>query len=217
MSDPNGETKDLSFLELIAITDNLRDGIEGLLQRAQAAVAGGATSIQVRLKDSAPREIVEVAALMGQALHVPIIVNDRADLALAARAAGVHLGPTDLPVKAVRRFVPRAFVIGASFGGESKFRNASLADYVGIGPVAATSSKTDAGTPIGTDGFRTLAARITLPAVAVGGIDASRAADLAAAGAIGVAAMSAIFGAADPEKAAVEILAAFRRHAALKK
>ncbi len=213
MSDVNGETKDLSFLELIAITDDLRDGVEGLLQRAQAAVAGGATSIQVRLKDCTPRQIVDIAVIMGHALKVPIIVNDRADLAIAAGAAGVHLGPTDLPVKAVRRFVPHAFVIGASFGGESEFRNAALADYVGIGPVAATVSKTDAGTPIGAAGFRTLAARIALPAVAVGGIDALRAADLASAGAKGVAVMSAIFGAKDPEKAAAEILAAFRRGA----
>lgn len=211
MSDGAAEVKDLSFLELIAITDNLRDGPEGLLARAKAAVAGGATSIQLRLKDSTPRETVEIAALFVKDLGVPIIVNDRADLALAASAAGVHLGPTDLPVKTAKRFLPPAFVVGASLGKESELRNAGSADYVGIGPIANTPSKADAGSPIGITGFRALAARVNVPAVAIGGIDAALASELATAGAYGVAVMSGIFGARDPERAAAEILAAFRR------
>ena len=192
----------------MAITDDLRDGTEGLIARAAAAVRGGATSIQVRLKEATPREIVEVASAMVGALGVPIIVNDRADLALASGAAGVHVGPEDLPVKAVRRVVPPSFIIGASFGLDSEFENARHADYVGIGPVAATASKPDAGSAIGIDEFKRLAARVPCPAVGVGGITPKIAAQLFAAGAAGVAVMSAIFSVSDPERASSSFLSA---------
>jgi thiamine-phosphate pyrophosphorylase len=205
---PTAIAKDLGFLRLMAITDDLRDGVDGLVARAAAAVRGGATSIQVRLKDATPREIVEVATLMVATLGVPIIVNDRADLALASGAAGVHVGPEDLSVKAIRRVVPTSFIIGASFGDDSEFENARLADYVGIGPVAATTSKADAGNAIGVAGFTRLASRVAVPAVGVGGITPAIAAQLLAAGAAGVAVMSAIFSVSDPERAASSLLAA---------
>jgi thiamine-phosphate pyrophosphorylase len=200
--------KDLSFLRLVAITDDLRDGPEGLLARAAAAVRGGATSIQVRLKDAAPREIVQVAAEMVATLGVPIIVNDRFDLALAAGAAGVHVGPEDLAVKAIRRVVPPEFIIGSSFGSDAEFENARLADYVGIGPVAETASKSDAGSAIGIAEFTRLASRVALPAVGVGGVTPYIASLLFAAGASGVAVMSGIFSATDPERASASFPAA---------
>jgi thiamine-phosphate pyrophosphorylase len=199
---------DLSWLKLIAITDDLHDGIDGVVGRAAAAVRGGATSVQVRLKDATPREIVAIATEMVETLGVPIIVNDRADLALAAGAAGVHLGPEDLPVKAIRRVVPRGFVIGASFGADSEYENARFADYVGIGPVAPTSSKPDAGSAIGIEEFKRLAARVTQPAVGVGGVTPLIARELFAAGAAGVAVMSGIFSVTDPERAASSFLSA---------
>lgn len=206
MAPSNAEVRrrSLDFLKLIGITDDVRDGAEGLIGRAAAAVRGGVTCVQVRLKECTPREIVEITAEMVRTLGVPVFVNDRADLALAAGAAGVHVGPGDLPVKAVRRFVPPDFVIGASFGAEREYANARLADYAGVGPIAVTSSKTDAGAPIGVDGFRRLAARIGVPVVAVGGVDSRLAGELIAAGAAGVAVMRAIFGASDPERAASE-------------
>lgn len=203
-----GAPKDPSFLRLIAITDDLRDGTDGLIARAAAAVRGGATSIQVRLKDATPREIVAVAAEMVKTLGVPIIVNDRADLALAAGAAGVHVGPEDLPVKAIRRFVPTGFIIGASFGGDSEYENARFADYVGIGPVAATPSKPDAGSAIGVEEFKRLASRVSQPAVGVGGVTPTLARELFTAGAAGVAVMSGIFSVSDPECAASSFLTA---------
>jgi thiamine-phosphate pyrophosphorylase len=205
---PTAIAKDLSFLRLMAITDNLRDGIDGLIARAAAAVSGGATSIQVRLKEATPREIVEIAKTMVETLGVPIIVNDRADLALAAGAAGVHVGPEDLPVKALRRVMPASFIIGASFGLDSEFENARHADYVGIGPVAATSSKADAGTAIGIAEFKRLASRVAVPAVGVGGITPEISAQLMAAGAAGVAVMSGIFSVSDPGKASSSFLSA---------
>jgi thiamine-phosphate pyrophosphorylase len=167
-----------------------------------SAVRGGATSIQVRLKDATPREIVGIASELVKTAGVPVIVNDRADLALAAGAAGVHVGPTDLPVKIIRRFLPPDFIIGASFGEDGEFDNARLADYVGIGPVAATSSKLDAGPAIGIAEFKRLASRIAVPAVGVGGITPDIARQLFSAGASGIAVMSGIFSASDPESAA---------------
>lgn len=205
MSEP---AKDLSFLRLMAITDDLRDGADGLIERARAAVRGGATSIQVRLKDATPREVVEIASAMVASLGVPIIVNDRADLALAAGAAGVHVGPEDISVKAIRRVFPPSLIIGASYGADSEFENARLADYVGIGPIAATTSKADAGSAIGIDGFKRLASRLALPAVGVGGITPTLAAQLRAAGAAGVAVMSGIFSVSDPARASSSYLPA---------
>jgi len=198
----------IPLLRLIAITDDVRDGREGVLARAAAAVRGGATSVQLRLKNSTPREIVELAALMVKTLGVPIIVNDRADLALAAGAAGVHVGPDDLSVKAIRKFVPRAFIIGASCGADSELENARLADYVGIGPIAGTSSKADAGPAIGVEEFKRIASLTGRPAVGVGGITPEIARQLFTAGAAGVAIMSGIFSASDPERAASSFRAA---------
>ncbi len=141
-------------------------------------------------------------------LGVPIIVNDRADLALASGAAGVHLGPEDISVKAIRRAFPASLIVGASYGADSEFENARLADYVGIGPIAPTSSKADAGSAIGIEEFKRLASRVASPAVAVGGITPALAAQLYSAGAAGVAVMSAIFSVSDPERAASSFLAA---------
>jgi thiamine-phosphate pyrophosphorylase len=129
----------------MAITDALRDDQDDLVDRVAAAVSGGATCVQVRLKDAAPRTIVEVTRAVVIRVDVPVFVNDRFDVALAAGAAGVHLGGDDLPVADVRRITPPWFVIGASVGGDAEVANAKLADYVGIGPVYGTDSKTDAG------------------------------------------------------------------------
>ncbi|HEY9515432.1 MAG TPA: thiamine phosphate synthase [Gemmatimonadaceae bacterium] len=191
-------------LTLLAITDNLRDGRDGLISRAIAAARGGATMIQLRLKDEDAHSQVEVARALVAALppQVSLIVNDRADVALAAGAAGVHLGADDLPVAAVRRITPPEFVIGASVGCNDEVPAARGADYVGIGPVYPTGSKADAGTAIGVEEFARLAALCSLPAVAIGGINAANVRAVIAAGARGAAVISAIFGAPDPEAAA---------------
>ena len=204
---------DPESLKLLAITDNMRDGREGLVARATAAVRGGATMIQLRLKDENPRSMVEVASALLGALpqRVPLIINDRVDVALAAGAAGVHLGADDMPVAAARRIAPPGFVIGASVGCDAEVLNSRGADYVGIGPLFTTGSKPDAGTAIGSDEFARLSALCTLPAVAIGGIDVSNAHEAMAAGAHGVAVISAIFAAGDPEAAARAMLRAISR------
>ena len=193
---------DPAALTLVAITDDLRDGVGGLAARAAAAVRGGATMVQLRLKHASGRELVEVARRLVQSLPVPVIVNDRADVALAAGAAGVHLGVDDLPVAAMRAIAPPGFVIGASVGADAELAHASGADYVGIGPVYATLSKSDAGEAIGVDGFARLRELGGMPALAIGGVTAANAAPLREAGAAGVAVIRAVLGAPDPEAAA---------------
>jgi thiamine-phosphate pyrophosphorylase len=173
--------------------------------RARAAVRGGATVVQLRLKNADARTLVDVGRALVAALPVPVIVNDRADVALACGAAGVHLGADDVPVAVLRHVLPPPFVIGASVRADT-----TGADYVGIGPVFATVSKADAPEAIGIDGFVALRARSAAPAVAIGGITAEHVAELRTSGAAGVAVIAGVFGTADPEAAARAIRAAWR-------
>jgi thiamine-phosphate pyrophosphorylase len=174
--------------------------------RAQAAVRGGATVVQLRLKNTDARTLVDLGRAMVAALPVPVIINDRADVALACGAAGVHVGVDDVPVAALRRIVPPGFVIGASIRADTVG-----ADYVGVGPVFTTESKIDAPEAIGIEGFRTLRARSSAPAVAIGGITAANAAGMRKAGASGLAVIAGVFGTADPESAARAIRDAWNR------
>jgi len=202
---------DPRILRLVAITDDAEDRRATLVDRVAAAVRGGATSVQVRLKSAPPREVVEITRAIMSRTSVPVIVNDRADIALAAGAAGVHVGEADLPVSAIRRFAPADFIIGASLGSDTELANAKDADYVGIGPVFGSDSKSDAGRAIGVDGFERLAGMVEVPAVAVGGITADRALQITVHGAIGVAMINAIFRADDPERATRQIADAIGR------
>jgi thiamine-phosphate pyrophosphorylase len=197
---------DPKILRLVAITDDAEDKRGTLVDRVAAAVRGGATSVQLRLKGATPREVVSIARQLVTTLTVPVIVNDRADIALAAGAAGVHVGEADLPVAAIRRFAPADFIIGASLGSDAEAENAKTADYVGIGPIFGSDSKGNAGTAIGIDGFKRLAALSQLPAIAVGGISATTAAQIVAAGAAGVAVINAIFKGDDPETATRQLM-----------
>ncbi|HEY8795046.1 MAG TPA: thiamine phosphate synthase [Gemmatimonadaceae bacterium] len=195
---------DPDTLTLVAITDGVRGGADEIVQRALACVRGGATMVQLRLKDADARTQVEVARALLAALPpgVPLIMNDRADLAIAAGAAGVHVGPEDLPAAAVRRILGPDRIVGVSVGNDAEALQASDADYVGIGPVFSTASKGDAGDAIGVAELVRLAVLCARPAVGIGGIDAANAAAVIAAGARGVAVIRALFSAGDPEEAA---------------
>ena len=165
--------------------------------------------VQVRLPDESPRTLVEVArALRGALPDVPLLVNERADVALAAGAQGVHLNVDGLPPAAVRRFAPPGFLIGASVGEEAECGRAVEADYVGIGPVYAAAGGTGGISAIGVARFAELARRCGVPAVAIGGISTTNAASVMNAGAAGVAVISALFSSADPTRAARELRAA---------
>ncbi len=189
-------------LRLVVITDDTRDGMAGLIARAAASVRGGATMVQVRLKYADARTLTEVTRALVAAVPVPVVVNDRADVAIAAGAAGVHVGPADVPVAAIRALAPSGFLIGASLGRDDEAENARAADYVGIGPVFATGSKADAGVAIGTTEFARLLAVGGRPAVGIGGITADTAASVVAAGGVGVAVIAAVMRATSPEDAA---------------
>lgn len=184
------------------------------------AARGGATMIQVRLKDAPPRDVVALTRALVSALAIPVIVNDRVDVALAAGAAGAHLGQDDLPLDRVRPHVPPTptFLLGISVGTPAeaeRVRVSEGADYWSVGPCFATGSKPDAGPPLGAAGFARLArlAPAGTPVIAIGGITAANAATLAHVGAAGVAVIGAVWGegggASGPASAARALRAAF--------
>ncbi len=172
----------------------------------RAAVTGGATMIQVRWKDGSPADVLQTTRSLVAALPVPILVNDRADIALAAEAAGAHLGWDDPPLDSLRPHVPAGFLLGISVGtpDEAARAAASSADYWSIGPCFGTPNKSDAGAPLGSDGFASLArlAPEGVPVIGIGGITAANASSIVDAGAAGVAVIGAVLSGADPESAA---------------
>ncbi len=199
------------LLKLIAITNGLHTSSAELIRQCLEAVDGGATCIQLRLKDVGPRELSEIARDLMKELQVPLIINDRADVAIAVGAAGCHLGADDVPVSAVRKIAPGEFIIGCSVGSEAEVGASQGADYAGIGPVFTTSTKADAGNAIGIEGFRTLAATLSIPVVGIGGIDSTNAMSVIDAGAAGVAVVNAIFGVPDVRSAATSIFRAIEK------
>ena len=191
------------LLRLMLVTDDAVLAGRDLVEAARAAERGGITSLQLRLKDAAARDQVALARSLIAALTIPVLVNDRPDIALAAGAAGVHLGPGDLPAHLTRRIVPQDFIIGVSVGSAEETLTASAADYWGVGPWRTTATKGDAGPALGSEGFRAIVALSGgRPCVAIGGIAPDDVSLVQAAGGAGVAVVSAILGASDPEAAA---------------
>ena len=172
----------------------------------RAAEAGGVTAVQIRMKDAPASELLRVTVDLVATLTVPVYVNDRVDVALAARACGVHLGADDIAPILIRRIAPRSLRIGVSVGSPEEVDAALEADvdYWSAGSIYHTDTKLDAGTPIGPEGFRELARRAPkgMPVIAIGGIDRSNAPGILRAGAQGIAVIRAIFGASDVERAA---------------
>jgi thiamine-phosphate pyrophosphorylase len=185
------------------VTDDGLIGGRDVIALARAAEAGGATSVQLRLKRASPREQVALARALVEALTVPVLVNDRPDVAIAAGAAGVHLGPDDLPVGLARAIAPPGFVIGASAGSVEEAAAAEAADYWGIGPWRITTTKADAGEGLGPEGFARLA-RLSggRPCLAIGAVRPEDVPRVRAAGGSGVAVVSGILGAMDVRAAA---------------
>jgi len=194
-------------LRLMLVTDDRLVTAERLVEACRAAVRGGVTSIELRLKRVEPRELVTLARELVAAVPVPVLINDRLDVAIAAGAAGVHLGPDDLPVALARRAAPPGFLIGASVGGIAELESGQGADYWGVGPWHATTTKADAGAPLGAEGFRRIVARAGgIPCIAIGGVRPEDVAPVLGAGGVGVAVASGIIGEADLEAAAREYL-----------
>lgn len=184
------------------------------------ALAGGAPTIQLRLKSASARELLEAAQTLMPVVRSAgalFIVNDRLDVALAAGADGVHLGPDDLPVKDVRRVadarsgVADTFIVGYSTDttDEAARAEAEGADYLGVGAVYATANKSDAGDVIGLKGLRRVVKAVSIPVVAIGGITPERAPAVAKTGACGSATIGAVMSAAEPAEAVRELLLPF--------
>lgn len=179
----------------------------GLLHLIEAAVAGGVDLVQVReksLSDAALLGALEEAREVTRRLGIPLVVNDRPDLAVLAEADAVHVGQDDLPVDAVRRF---GLPVGLSTHAPAEIEAATDTDYIGVGPVYATPTKE--GRPaVGLELVRYAAAHATQPWFAIGGIDRTNVEQVVAAGATRVAVVRAIADAPDPEAAARELRAA---------
>jgi len=202
-------------LRLYALVDPERSGGRRLGDIAREVVAGGATLVQLRDKSGSTLRQIEEARAIKAALagtFVPFLVNDRVDVALAAGADGVHLGWDDMPVADARALLGREAIIGLSIKTPEQARHAplELLDYVCIGGVYETQSKNNPEPPVGETGFAKLAAVIrgrkpAMPAGAIAGIDEGNAAKVIAAGADGVAIISALSLAPDPKAAAQKL------------
>lgn len=195
---------------MLVTEDGLVEGRD-LVELARAAERGGASAVQLRLKRATPRTQVELARALVRGLSIPVLVNDRPDIALAAGAAGVHLGPEDLPVSLARRIAPPGFLVGASVGSEGEALAAGEADYWGIGPWRTTTTKGDAGEALGPEGFaRLVRLGAGRPCLAIGGVRPEDVPVVLAAGGSGVAVAAGILGTADVEGATKRYLAGQR-------
>ena len=204
-------------LRLYALVDPDTSGGREFDELAELVVGGGATLVQLRDKHGDTGVLVERARALKTALApfgVPLLINDRVDVALACGAEGVHVGQTDMAVADARRLLGRNALIGLSIKTEEQAQGAplDLLDYVGIGGVFTTTSKKTAAAPIGIDGFARVAGIIRsrvpdFPVCAIAGITTENASQTIAAGADGVAVISALSLAADPKAAAAKMRA----------
>jgi len=209
-------------LSTYLVTDARLSGARGVIETVRAAVAGGATTVQLREKEATGREMLAALIAVAEAVdgRASVLVDDRVDVYLAARAAGadvhgVHLGQTDLPVASARAIVGPDAVIGLTAKTHAHIHAVhalpvGTVDYLGVGIIHPTQTKEDLPPPIGVEGFARLAAATAVPCVAIGGIRVEDAAPLRRAGAAGVAVVSAICAAPDARAAAAGFATAWR-------
>ncbi len=197
-------------LSLYLVTDRplcLGRDIEWIVEEA---VKGGVTMVQLREKDCATGEFIQLATRLKELLtgyDIPLIINDRADVALASDADGLHIGQSDMPYAVARKLLGKDKIIGLSVESIEQVMEANDmdVDYIGISPVFSTPTKTDTFQPFGLDGVVHVMEISKHPAVAIGGINQSNIADVFKAGANGVAVVSAICSAENPQLAALEL------------
>lgn len=201
---------------LYVLTDE--KGGHSHLEVAQGAIAGGATVLQLRAKEMDARRLYQTALRLREMTReagVVFIVNDRVDVALAVDADGVHVGQQDLPASVVRRLVGPDKIVGLTATNVEEALEAEregAADYLGVGPIFTfpTVIKPDASPPIGLEGLRAIVQAVSLPVVAIGGVEHPNVKDVIQAGAVGVAVVHAVAWAEDVAEAARRMLALVR-------
>ena len=200
-------------LALYLVTDTGMCAERGVAETVRSAVRGGVTIVQVRDPEASARELYELVLRVRGAIAgtgVPLLVNDRLDVALAAGADGVHLGQSDLPVDRARALTGPDFLIGWSVSNAAELDAANAlargtVDYLGLGPVLSTPTKPEAASATGVDGLRQLVAASRLPSVAIGGVHADNAREVLGTGVDGLCVVSEICAAEDPESAAARL------------
>jgi thiamine-phosphate pyrophosphorylase len=185
-----------------------------VVEQARAAARGGAALIQIRDKRASDADLAAQVTLLLPEMHAlgaRLIVNDRAEVAIATRADGLHIGQGDGDPAALRRRLPPGMILGLSIETEAQaLRIPAGVDYLGVGPLRATATKPDHAAPVGLEGLARIIAAARLPAYAIGGIKPGDAAAIKAAGAVGMAVVSAVTRAADPEAATAALVAEWR-------
>ena len=197
-------------LRLYLVTDDTLAGGR-LFEKVISAVKGGVTMVQLREKNCTTAEFVSKGLRLKELLTpygVPLIINDRVDVALAVGADGVHIGQSDMPCKIARKLLGPDKIIGLSVESVEDVRLANLedVDYIGVSPVFATPTKMDTAAPFGLAGLARAVEESVHPSVAIGGINLSNAREIMACGAAGIAVVSAILCAPDPFAAANKLL-----------
>ncbi|GHV51370.1 thiamine-phosphate synthase [Spirochaetia bacterium] len=193
-------------LLLYLCTDRVLSLGRPITEALEAAIAGGVTMVQLREKNASTREFYEIALevqKITKKYNVPLVVNDRLDIALAIGAEGLHIGQSDMPLRIARRLAGEMMFIGVSAHTveQARIAEADGADYLGVGAVFPTGSKADADT-IGLDRLREIRAAVKNPAVAIGGIGPANVSQVMATGIEGVAVISAILSQPDIRSAA---------------
>ena len=200
-------------LDLYLVTDRAMCAARGLERTVAEAVAGGVTMVQLRDAETPAAEFVELVRRLKAVLapaRVPLIVNNRLDVALAAGADGLHVGQADTPPAEARARLGPDLILGLSVTDPAQLAavDPALVDYLGVGPIFATATKPDGAPAMGLSGLAATRAGTALPIVAIGGVDATNAAAVIRAGADGIAVVSAICAAGDPLAAAASLLRA---------
>ena len=201
--------KNIGVLHII--TDTTLQSRFTHVELAEQAIAGGADTVQFRQKHGTTRELITTAQSMQAVCEqhkVPLIVNDRADIALAVGATGAHFGQDDMPVSIGRQILSTKAIIGASARTEKKILAAITegADYIGFGPIYGTTSKPDAEMPKGLERLRRMCDIAACPVIAIGGITVQTAGDVIRAGAHGIAVISAVCAYPEPTVATQALL-----------
>lgn len=197
-------------LSLYLVTDRSLSLGRPLQPVIEAAVRGGVTMVQLREKDASTKEFYELAIKVKACLrpyNVPLIINDRLDIALACDAEGLHIGQNDMPYEAARKLLGKDKIIGLSVENieDAERANELDVDYIGISPVFSTPTKTDTAKALGLEGIKEITRISRHPAVGIGGINISNAADIILAGTDGISVVSAIMSAQDPMESAKQL------------